>query len=186
MQRKRVHIVRYLVLLDRWTGSSHQRWGLSRCSPGVTGHMFLFRRQGANTDRLTSSSRVRYWLRCSSARVSANLLRRSRVLRLRPSSRTWETCQRVAVRLRFQVSESRFTVHHSVLGLLWFAYNVRNDQVSAAPPPLDHTMYDVDVLAQGHDALTKDEFRTLLKQVLGERFALKVHRESRLTPVLLP
>lgn len=81
------------------------------------------------------------------------------------------------------ISGQRIAIHgFSVLGLLWFAYNIRNDQISASHP-FDHVMYDVDVLAEGHDSLTRDEFRTLVRQLLAERFALRAHKESREKPI---
>ncbi len=70
----------------------------------------------------------------------------------------------------------------SVLGLLWFAYNVRIDQIPTAAS-LDHTMYDVEILAGGERALTRDEFRPLVQSVLADRFKLEAHSEARPTSV---
>lgn len=78
-------------------------------------------------------------------------------------------------------SGPRITFHGFRLsGLLWFAYNVRQDQISS-PSPLDKTMYDVEIIAQGGLALTRDEFRPLVQSVLVDRFKLRAHRETRQT-----
>lgn len=80
-------------------------------------------------------------------------------------------------------SGQRIAIHgFSPIGLIWFAYGIRMDQIKSATP-LEHTYYDVDVLADGERALTREEFRPLVRSVLAERFGLKVHWEERPTPV---
>lgn len=43
-------------------------------------------------------------------------------------------------------------------------------------------MYDVEIVAQGGVALTRDEFRPLLQSVLADRFKLKARLETREMP----
>jgi len=80
-------------------------------------------------------------------------------------------------------SGRRIAIHgFSPVGLIWFAFDIRMDQVKSATP-LEHTYYDVDVLADGERTLTREEFRPLVRSVLAERFGLKTHWEERPTPV---
>jgi uncharacterized protein (TIGR03435 family) len=70
-------------------------------------------------------------------------------------------------------------------GLIMYAYNLRNDQVSGTVPLLTvgDTRYDVVAKAEGNGAPTMAEFRQMLQSLLADRFKLKFHREMRETPV---
>jgi uncharacterized protein (TIGR03435 family) len=73
----------------------------------------------------------------------------------------------------------------TVRGLVMWAYNVKNYQVSgpSAQSPVGDTFFDVVAKAEGEATPTKDEFRTMLQNLLADRFKLKVHRELREMPV---
>ncbi len=79
------------------------------------------------------------------------------------------------------------------LQLIREAYNLKDYEVTFArgveppPPPTggpyEYALYDIDAKAEGDRALTRDEFRPMLRSLLAERFNLRVHRESREIPV---
>jgi uncharacterized protein (TIGR03435 family) len=72
----------------------------------------------------------------------------------------------------------------TVGGLVMWAYNLKNYQVTGTDPsPVGDTMFDVVAKAEGDDTPAKDEFRTMLQNLLADRFKLKVHREIREMPV---
>lgn len=73
----------------------------------------------------------------------------------------------------------------TVRGLIMYAYNMKNWQVSgpAQPSPVGDDFYDVVAKAEGDAAPTKEEFRQMLQSLLADRFKLKVHREMRELPV---
>jgi uncharacterized protein (TIGR03435 family) len=70
-------------------------------------------------------------------------------------------------------------------GLLMYAYNVRNYQVSGSAPLLTvgDTRYDIVAKAEGSGEPTRAEFRQMLQSLLADRFKLKFHREMREMPV---
>jgi uncharacterized protein (TIGR03435 family) len=69
----------------------------------------------------------------------------------------------------------RFT-SATLIDLLARAYGVDYGQISSKLP-LDGDRYDV--VANVPDAATKDQFRTMLQNLLAERFRMKVHHETR-------
>ncbi len=73
----------------------------------------------------------------------------------------------------------------NVMGLLMDAYGLNNYQISfaASARSLENTYYDIFAKAEGDQPRTRAEFRQMLQRLLAERFQLKVHRESRETPV---
>jgi uncharacterized protein (TIGR03435 family) len=74
----------------------------------------------------------------------------------------------------------------TVLGLITFAYDLKNRQVSFTGPAVaaaGDTFYDVVAKAEGDSPPSKAEFRQMLQALLEDRFRLKVHREMRETPV---
>jgi uncharacterized protein (TIGR03435 family) len=73
----------------------------------------------------------------------------------------------------------------TVRGLIMYAYNMKNYQVSGPTPPspVGDTFYDVVAKAEGDAAPTKEEFRQMLQSLLADRFKLKIHRENREMPV---
>jgi uncharacterized protein (TIGR03435 family) len=70
-------------------------------------------------------------------------------------------------------------------GLIMYAYNVWNYQVSGPAPLLTvgDSRYDVVAKAEGNGVVTKAEFRQMLQLLLADRFKLKFHREMREMPV---
>src|SRR5437763_679923 len=66
--------------------------------------------------------------------------------------------------------------HHTVLGLLAFAYNVKAYQISNWTS-LDQTFYDVAAQAREGSTPTTEEFRLMMQSLLADRFKLKVRRE---------
>jgi uncharacterized protein (TIGR03435 family) len=80
----------------------------------------------------------------------------------------------------------RITETDTVLGLLMFAYNIKNFQVPHAATELQavgDTFYDVVAKAEGDAIPTRDEFRSMMQLLLAERFHLKLHREPQEIPV---
>jgi len=73
----------------------------------------------------------------------------------------------------------------TVRGLIMWAYNLKNYQLSgpAQPSPVGDTFYDIVAKAEGDAAPTKAEFRQMLQLLLADRFKVKVHREQREMPV---
>jgi hypothetical protein len=75
----------------------------------------------------------------------------------------------------------------SLCQLITMAYDVAGFQISGAPQwmlePVRENFYRVQIHAAGEDALTVDQARELLRQLLADRFQLKAHRESRTVPV---
>jgi uncharacterized protein (TIGR03435 family) len=63
---------------------------------------------------------------------------------------------------------------------IWFAYQVKEYQISGGPKWLDHDRYDINARATG--PVKSPELRVMLQRLLAERFKLVVHRESRAFP----
>ncbi len=63
------------------------------------------------------------------------------------------------------------------------AYGVRTDQISGGPSWIGSDRYDVVAKAEGEGTLTHDRAMQMLQTLLADRFQLKVHRETRGTPV---
>jgi uncharacterized protein (TIGR03435 family) len=83
------------------------------------------------------------------------------------------------------IKGQRLNGAETVRGLIMWAYNLKNWQVSgpAQPSPVGDTFYDVVAKAEGDGTPTREEFRQMLQLVLADRFKLKVHREMREMPV---
>ena len=85
-----------------------------------------------------------------------------------------------------QVSGSRLTADaETVRGLVMWAYNLKNWQVSGPgnPDPVGDTFYDVVAKAEGETPPTREQFREMLQTLLADRFQLKIHKEQREMPV---
>ena len=70
----------------------------------------------------------------------------------------------------------------TVRGLIMFAYNVRNFQVSDAGPEMAKVgdlYYDVVAKAEGDTPPTRDEFRMMMRNLLAERFELKLRIQPK-------
>ena len=87
----------------------------------------------------------------------------------------------------------RFTATGVTLqGLIREAYEVEDNQISGAPPWLDSERYDIEAKADKSvaDELQKlsfdqrlVEYRRMLQALLGDRFQLTLHRETKELPV---
>ena len=89
-------------------------------------------------------------------------------------------------RIDISTSGSRLTAEaYTVLGLIMYAYNLRNDQVSRTTSLLTvgDTMYDIVAKAEREGTPTRAEFRQMLQSLLADRFKLEVHREMKEMPV---
>jgi uncharacterized protein (TIGR03435 family) len=75
-------------------------------------------------------------------------------------------------------------IGYPIKGLVMEAYALKNDQVVFAHgvPLFEDTYYDITAKAS-EGSPTRAEFRQLLQGLLGERFKLRVHRETRDMPV---
>jgi uncharacterized protein (TIGR03435 family) len=71
----------------------------------------------------------------------------------------------------------------TLLNLIEDAYDLRRDQISGGPSWIDSDHYDVIAKAEGVGTLTHDRVMQMLQALLADRFQLKVHRETRETPV---
>jgi uncharacterized protein (TIGR03435 family) len=70
-----------------------------------------------------------------------------------------------------------FRYHHAtLLGMITVAWKVDSFQVSSAEP-LDKETFDLD--ARVPEGKSREQFRTMLKNLLTDRFGLRVHMESR-------
>jgi len=84
---------------------------------------------------------------------------------------------------RVTISGNRLTIEgFGMLGLLLYAYNLKTYQI-ADINSLDRTVYDVTGVAGEGATPTVDEFKSMLRNLLADRFALRVHREMRELPV---
>ena len=72
----------------------------------------------------------------------------------------------------------RFTAMTAALkDLMLFAYNVRPSQIVGGPRWFESEAYDIAAKSAG--APSNDELRLMLRNLLADRFQLKVHRETR-------
>jgi uncharacterized protein (TIGR03435 family) len=62
-----------------------------------------------------------------------------------------------------------------------YAYKLNRYQISSQQT--DDTFYDIVARADGDTTPTQDEFRSMLQELLIERFGLSVHRETKDSPV---
>lgn len=72
----------------------------------------------------------------------------------------------------------RFTASSLTLkGLIRFAYAVQGYQIDGGPPWLNADRFDVDTKAEGNP--NHEQLLAMLQTMLADRFALKLHRETR-------
>jgi uncharacterized protein (TIGR03435 family) len=67
--------------------------------------------------------------------------------------------------------------------LIQSAYDLRIDQISGGPSWMESERYDIAAKAEGEAPIAKEQLPKMLQALLAERFKLKVHRETRETPV---
>jgi uncharacterized protein (TIGR03435 family) len=61
--------------------------------------------------------------------------------------------------------------------LIRFAYNIDDSQISGGPSWMDSDHYDI--VAKGDSDASRDDLRRMLQSLLGDRFELKVHHDSK-------
>lgn len=72
----------------------------------------------------------------------------------------------------------------TVNGLVMWAYNLKNYQISFAPSISgDAVFYDIFAKAEGDAVPTREEFRQMLRTLLADRFKLKIHHAKKAIPV---
>jgi len=91
---------------------------------------------------------------------------------------------------RFRVkppANGRFTATGSVAKfLLMLAFDVQESQIVGGPPWLDKEKWDIEAKRGDEpDRYSPEETREMLKNLLAERFSLKIHRETRQLPVYI-
>ena len=67
--------------------------------------------------------------------------------------------------------------------MITVAYGVRYEQISGGPNWLASEHYDLEARAETGAPLTRDRAMAMLRTLLADRFQLKLHRESKETPV---
>ncbi|HVW07678.1 MAG TPA: TIGR03435 family protein [Bryobacteraceae bacterium] len=83
----------------------------------------------------------------------------------------------------YSASGSRLTLEGwFVRSLVEEAYDLKSYRVIYTGDSAN-LVYNIVAKAEGEEALTRDQFRPLLQRLLADRFALKVHRETREIPV---
>jgi uncharacterized protein (TIGR03435 family) len=67
--------------------------------------------------------------------------------------------------------------------LIQGAYDLRTDQISGGPSWMESDRYDIAAKGEGEVPIAKGQLPKMLQALLSDRFQLKVHRETRETPV---
>jgi bla regulator protein BlaR1 len=75
-------------------------------------------------------------------------------------------------------SEHNMTVRF----LLWFSYRVQPFQIVGAPGWIDTDRFDIEARAEDRNA-GPDQVRLMLQSLLEDRFHLKLHRETKVSPM---
>jgi uncharacterized protein (TIGR03435 family) len=89
---------------------------------------------------------------------------------------------------KFSISGSRLSIgSYTLFGLIKEAWNLQNYQIrrEGAPPLLlsDDTLYDIEATARTGPNTTREGFRLMLRQLLADRFRLKIHNKTEEMPV---
>jgi uncharacterized protein (TIGR03435 family) len=63
--------------------------------------------------------------------------------------------------------------------LICSAYRVQSDQVVGGPAWLDSDRFDIEAKTGGAEKISPELFRTMLQNLLADRFGFKTHRETR-------
>jgi uncharacterized protein (TIGR03435 family) len=71
----------------------------------------------------------------------------------------------------------------TLLDMITTAYGVKYEQVSGGPGWVTSIHYDLNAMAPGDARLTQEQAKTMLQNLLADRFQLKIHREQREIPV---
>jgi uncharacterized protein (TIGR03435 family) len=88
------------------------------------------------------------------------------------------------INTQIKLAGNRLTITNaSVKTLIRNAWDLLGFQLAGGPPWLDSDMYDISATTGRSEELTTDQFREMLKTLLAERFALRVHWDEREGPV---
>ncbi len=71
----------------------------------------------------------------------------------------------------------------TLLDMIEVVYGLRRDQVAGGPGWVGSDHYDMVAKAEGEAAITRSEFRDMMRNLLATRFKLQFHREAREEPV---
>jgi uncharacterized protein (TIGR03435 family) len=78
----------------------------------------------------------------------------------------------------------RFSYTRARLGdLVYMAYGLKYEEQISGPSWIEAEEYEYDVAAKIPSKATKEQFREMLRNLLAERFQLKVHHETKQFPV---
>jgi uncharacterized protein (TIGR03435 family) len=86
------------------------------------------------------------------------------------------------------IAGNRGTFGGNLKQLIIYAYDLKVYQLGGGPswvehPSTDTDYYDINAKAEGDGPLTDSRARQLLRTLLADRFQLRLHRESKETPV---
>ena len=90
------------------------------------------------------------------------------------------------IRMGVYTSGLRLDALTTVLGLITYAYDLKNQQVVLTGEPLaavGDIFYDVEAKAEGGQPPSQAQFRAMLRSLLDARFHLQAHKEMRETAV---
>jgi uncharacterized protein (TIGR03435 family) len=83
-----------------------------------------------------------------------------------------------------KISGSRFNaLGLTLFALIDYAWDLKPWQIVGLPSWGHDEYYDLTAKAPGDDAITQEQARLMLRSLLGERFHLKIHSETRELPV---
>ena len=82
-----------------------------------------------------------------------------------------------------QDQSGNLTTHNATLKrLIVFAYGVREHQVAGGPSWMDSALFDIIAKPETH-ATSGNEFKSMVRALLSDRFQLKVHQDTREMPI---
>lgn len=82
-----------------------------------------------------------------------------------------------------KIEGNRVTLKGTLRAFIAAAYDVKDYQISAAPPWADVLIHAIDAKTAGDAAPTQEQVRPMLQSLLADRFQLKLHRETKELPV---
>ena len=72
-----------------------------------------------------------------------------------------------------------FIENNSMFGILCFAYSIQKSQIVNAPDWFDEQRWDIQGVPDAEGKPSWDQYRSMLRKVLAERFGLKMHPDKR-------
>jgi uncharacterized protein (TIGR03435 family) len=89
-----------------------------------------------------------------------------------------------ATQRSFGLRTRHFAAKNStVADLLKYAYKVRSRQIEGAPDWFDQQRFDIAAEPDTEGQPSEDQYRTMLKKLLADRFQLKLHTVQKIFPV---